>query len=887
MFPDPRPQRSPSRTLFFAIAVLLAWSLHPAAQLRPQPVGERPGEVSLSLQLRKLASIGTFMQTDAHPDDEDNGLLAMLGQGQGMRTVLVTATRGDGGQNEIGPELFQSLGVLRTEELLAVHRFDGAEQFFTRAIDFGFSFSVEESIQKWGRDEIVGDYVRHIRALRPDIIAGFLCGGDGGGQHHQASAQLTLEAFRAAADPARYPEQIAQGLRPWQAKRVFCTDATSFAPAANATRTPDQMTSDVSAFDAVLGRTYGDLGIEARSMHKCQGTSQLLPLPGQTFNRTYRLRDSVIGQPGVAPRFLFEGIDTSLHGLEAFAGRPVPAGLSAGVTAIAGAISDATTALGTQGPAAAGAPLVKGLAAVRALRGQLASLGLSADAQYEIDFRLARKEDQFQQAIVAAYGMRIEALADDGVVMRGQPVKLTIAVANNGADDVSIAGVDIAGLSAASASCQATVKKGSSFTCSATGTIPADAKITGPYWTPRQDAARYEFEPDAPFGRPFRPSPYQVTVRATIGGADVAIPRTWQYRYDNVVSGEKRMELSVVPAFSVRLTPDIVVFPASVGAGESHARTVQVVVTNQHKGAATGSVSLVGPQGWTVSPASAALTFTREDEEATMQFQVTAPAGAGAGDYSVTARATDAAGTYDTGYDVVEYPHTQRRHVPKPATARMKVIDVTVAPNTRVGYIMGVGDQVPQALSQLGARVDLITPEQLASSDLSQYTVVITGVRAYERRPDLRANNKRLLDYAAAGGTVLVQYNKFEFNEAQYGPYPAKVSSARVTDENAPIEVLQPSDPVFSTPNKLGPETWTGWVQERGLYFLGERDQRYVDLVSTADPFEFNKGVKTGALVEARVGKGRWVYIGLGLWRQLPAGTVGAYRLMANLISLR
>ena len=314
-------------------------------------------------------------------------------------------------------------------------------------------------------------------------------------------------------------------------------------------------------------------------------------------------------------------------------------------------------------------------------------------------------------------------------------------------------------------------------------------------------------------------------MRATIGGADVAIPRTLQYRYDNVVSGEKRMELSVVPAFSVRLTPDIVVFPASAGAGESHARTVQVVVTNQHKGAATGSVSLVGPQGWTVSPASAALTFTREDEEATMQFQVTAPAGAGAGDYSVTARATDAAGTYDTGYDVVEYPHTQRRHVPKPATARMKVIDVTVAPNTRVGYIMGVGDQVPQALSaaRRAGRSDHARSSSLRPTSRST-TSIVTGVRAYERRPDLRANNKRLLDYAAAGGTVLVQYNKFEFNEAQYGPYPAKVSSERVTDENAPIEVLQPSDPVFSTPNKLGPETWTGWVQERGLYFLGERD---------------------------------------------------------------
>src|SRR4051812_36235498 len=375
------------------VSCLLSLCLHmaadPSAQLRPQPVGELAGETSLALQLRKLGSIGTFMQTDAHPDDEDNGLLAMLGQGQGMRTVLVTATRGDGGQNEIGPELFTSLGVLRTEELLAVHRFDGAEQYFTRAVDFGFSFSVQESIQKWGHDEIVGDYVRHIRALRPDVIAGFLCGGEGGGQHHQASARLTLEAFRAAADPARYPEQIAQGLRPWQAKRVFCTDTASFAPGTNATRTPDQMTSDVSAFDAVLGRTYGDLGIEARSMHKCQGTSQLLPLPGQSFNRTYRLRDSVIGQPGVAPASLFEGIDTTLHGLEAFAGRTVPAGLSAGVTAIASAVSDATTALGARGPAAAAAPLVRGLAAVRTLRQRLASVGLSEDARFEIDFRLA------------------------------------------------------------------------------------------------------------------------------------------------------------------------------------------------------------------------------------------------------------------------------------------------------------------------------------------------------------------------------------------------------------------------------------------------------------------------------------------------------------------
>jgi hypothetical protein len=288
-----------------------------------------------------------------------------------------------------------------------------------------------------------------------------------------------------------------------------------------------------------------------------------------------------------------------------------------------------------------------------------------------------------------------------------------------------------------------------------------------------------------------------------------------------------------------------------------------------------------------VNPAQRPVTFAREDEEVTVTFAIGAPSTIGVGDYPVTAVVTDATGSFSSGYAVVEYPHTERRQVPKKAAASVKVIDVSLAPDVRVGYVMGVGDQVPQALAQLGAEVSLLSPDELASGDLSKYSVIVTGVRAYERRADLRANNHRLLAYAENGGTVLVQYNKFEFNAAQYGPYPAKVSSARVTDENAPIEVLAPEDPVFTAPNRLGPETWANWVQERGLYFLGERDERYVDLVRSSDPFEYNRGDKTGALVQARVGKGRWIYIGLGLWRQLPAGTPGAYRLMANLISLR
>ncbi len=409
-----------------ALAAALVLTTAPRAQFRVAPVGERPDAQTLELLLRKLASTGTFMETDAHPDDEDNALLAMLGYGRGMRTALVTATRGDGGQNEIGPELGQSLGVLRTEELLAVHRFDGAEQFFTRAVDFGYSFSVEESIEKWGHDEIVGDFVRHIRAVRPDIVVGFLCGGRAGGLHHQASAQLTREAFRAAGDPAKYPDQIKEGLRPWQPVRYFCTDENSFAPN-HPPATPDEVSPDVTGFDPALGLTYAELGLEARSMHKCQGTSQLLYLPGQGQSRTYRLQEHTGGsaEPG---KDLFEGIDTSLVGLTRFASAGAAAGLSTPLRAIQQTVIDARAAAGARGSAAAVTPLVLGLRATRALRADLPKLlGTDATAaSYEIDFRLAQKEHQFEQALAVAAGVRVDALADDGVVTPGQAVAVNV-----------------------------------------------------------------------------------------------------------------------------------------------------------------------------------------------------------------------------------------------------------------------------------------------------------------------------------------------------------------------------------------------------------------------------------------------------------------------------
>ena len=292
------------------------------------------------------------------------------------------------------------------------------------------------------------------------------------------------------------------------------------------------------------------------------------------------------------------------------------------------------------------------------------------------------------------------------------------------------------------------------------------------------------------------------------------------------------------------------------------------------------------PDGWGQTPGRVAVEFTREDEVRTVRFRVRPASGAAVGEYRIGATFESDGGVFDRGFQIVEYPHIGRRQLVHDAETVIQVVDVRLRPGLRVGYVDGVGDEVPSAIEQLGAELEWVSADQLAFDDLSRFDVIVTGVRAYERNGDLRANNGRLLDYVEAGGTLIVQYNKFEFNEAQYGPYPARVSRDRVTDEYAQVNVLTPNHPLFNQPNAISDAAWAGWVQERGLYFLGDKDSAYSDLIELSDSFPSNPGIKRGALVEARHGQGRWVYVGLGLWRQLPAGTPGAYQLLANLLSL-
>jgi len=888
-------------------------------------VAQDSGHAALGLVLRKLTVSGTFMQAPAHPDDETNAMLAYFGYGMGLRSIDVQNNRGDGGQNEIGPELFGDIAVLRTSELLSAHRIDGAEQYFTRAIDYGYSFDPQEVINKWGRQEIVGDYVRLIRTLRPDVIVTMNIQGRGGDRAHEATTVLVRESFRAAGDPNMYREQFEEGLRPWQAKKLYFSGGFGGpggpggrggrggadaipppAPAQPATPPVKLTPVNTGAYDALLGRTYSEIGSDARSYHKCQGTGGLPPLPGVAGRGGgrggfaggggYQLMDTTIaGQKDKDETSLLDGIDTSLTSIAQYAGPNPPQALTTGLAAILAEGKRAQAAFNAGNDAGTAAPAEAGLAAVRALRGLLPSMGLADNAKYEVDYRLNLKERDYENAVLAAHGLTFDAVADDGLVIPGQPIKVSVVAVNRGASDVNVTGVTVLGFDGAKGCNAEAVKKDANYTCAIDAHVPKDAKPTTPYfhdnyWKHPENLAIQIFDRSVPFGLPFAPTPFRVTFHVKAGGAEVTREVPVQFRYvKDVYYGDKRMELNVVPDFSVRVTPPLAVMPSSAAAGKPADREIHVTVTNGAKGPAQVNVALELPAGWKATPATASVKFEHEDEALSARFQVTAPAGVKIGEYKLKAIVTSqATGSeqFANGYQEIEYPHIQRRQVIKPAESTLKVVDVKVAPSLNVGYIVGVGDQVPEAIQQLGAKVSFIDPDEMAWGDLSKHDVIVTGVRAYERRSDLRAYNRRLLDYVDRGGTVIVQYNKMEFNQSEYGPFPAKVSGNRVSDELVPVKVLVPAHPVFNFPNKIGEKAWAGWVQERGLYFLGEKDKKYTDLVAMIDSFKDNPGEKLGSMVEGRVGKGRWIYLGLGLWRQLPAGTDGAYQLLANLLSL-
>lgn len=913
-----------------ALALVLTAATPVSTQVTALP--HDTGPIGLGLALRQLPVDGFALYVTAHPDDENNGVLVALNRGRGLKTALLTTTRGDGGQNEIGPELFQAIGILRSEELAAVHRYDGADQYFTRAYEFGYSFSVEETFDKWGKDEILGDMVKVIRMTRPDVILTMNRDGEGGGQHHMASARLAQEAFRVAADPTRYPEQIRAGLRPWQPRKIYQAGAgnpgggAALSVAPGATPLPP-VTINTGEFDPLLGMSWAQFGTLARRNHLCQGMGQSEARPGDAGG-TYSLYDS---EPRVtsAEDDVFDGIDTSLGRMVRFVDGEqsrVPT-LATDLAAIEASANEAIAAYDATATDKTIPALTRGLAQVRALRASVANSGLSDDPREELLWRLDRKERDFMKALQLAQGLVVHVTVPDGDVVRGQQVQVMAQVFNTGTADVAITDIDLhipdGWTATRTEGAPMTIGYNDVATMRYTVTVGPNARYSQPYWkrkplpTPMTDGDRYDIEIPEDHLLPWSPPDVTATVRYTAAGTAATIDAPAYYRYDGPwVGGEKQKVLNVVPTLSVTMTPSIAVVPLTAGGQKKEFR---VSVLNNAQTGSDVAVRLEVPQGWSVEPASTTLHFSVEEEEMSAQFFVTPPARVTPGEAEVRAVAVRGTEEFREGYQVIAYNHIQARHLFHPAASSIKMIDVVVPANLQVGYVMGTGDEVPEAIRQLGATVTMLSSDDIAFGDLSKYSTIVLGIRAYEKRPDLRAYNQRLLDFARDGGHLVVQYNKVAMNQlgggqagppaggftgggpggrggrggrggasappsSPYVPYPGGVSRDRVTVEETPIRILEDGTAEMTRPNRITTADFQGWVQERGLYFFGANDPRYTDILAATDPWPKNPGEKKGLLTVAKLGDGTWTYVGLGLWRQLPAGTPGAYRILANLL---
>lgn len=877
------------------LLILLVSILSSPAGWAQMPLTYDEGAMGLAFALRKLPHTSSFLHTAAHPDDEDNPLLVTLGRGRGLRTGLLTLTRGAGGQNEIGSELFDALGVLRTGELMSMHRYDGAEQFFTRAHDFGYSFSVEETLNKWGVEEIQTDIVRVIRTFRPDVMVMLPLEGQGGGQHHQASARLIAQAFRAASDPDRFPEQIAEGLQPWQAKKLY--ERVGWGGADRQKGEPVS-SMETGLFDPLFGKTYFEIGLEARSLHRCQGMAQLVPLPGPRTSN-WHLVDSVIST-GSHEADLFDGIDTSLFAIENYASgqmEKVPF-IHSLLSQLQSHIEDAQKIFDTFLPEKTAGPLSRGLQVVRDLRARIRTSDLTDWGKYQIDFLLQKKEEDFRNALRLAHQLRLEVLTNDGLIEPGQQFELHISLSNGSNQPLTIRKIQVntpeewtvlgQGDPPSTIPAQGVVEQ--SFTV----TAAENSSFTQPYWERGSQPGRYRIIQPQFATLPW--SPPAVTVEAVFSSneVDFALNGQAQFRYEGPwTGGEQRHELMVVPAVSLEVDPEITIIPQNQ---VDQGRDIRVTANYYGTSHQEGTIEFELPTGWSISPSSFQFSVNKEGDSVSKWFRLRPPAGALPGESDIRVWADLNGRRYDRRLQSVDYQHTERRHLYQRSRVRAKIVDVKVDPGLQLGYVVGTGDRVPEALSQLGVQFRLLTEDDLASGDLSSYDVIMTGIRAYLVRKDLQAYNGRLLEWVRQGGTMIVQYNKFEFNrmpsqangggDSPWAPYPAQVSRNRVTDETAPVELVFPDHPAFNSPNQLADRDWDNWVQERGLYFLGQKDPRYQDLVKMEDPFRYNSGEKVGALVIADYGQGKWLYVGLGLWRELPAGVEGAYRLLANLISL-
>jgi LmbE family N-acetylglucosaminyl deacetylase len=891
---DSRSRRLPGIPAFWiAACALLSLTLHAG----PEPLPQDKGAAGTWQRLLKLQATASAMHTTAHPDDEQGGLLAQLSRGRGARVSLLTLNRGESGDNAIGSELFDAVGLIRTEELLMAGRYYGLDrQYFTTMIDYGFSKRLEETLTKWGRENVLRDVVRIIRMDRPLVLIARFQGNprDGHG-NHEAAGLITQLAYRAAGDPSRFPEQLKDGLRPWQPLKLYM----------GGVREDEDWTLriDTGEYSPWLGESYQTLSRLGLAFQRSQNGGRVNAQPGPSIAYYKRLASVVdevrplpdttgntAGPASVVSGFsrtgsensFFDGIDTSIPGLFTTIRRAAPASAPALLSAIDQEVRAAVAAFSMQNPSASVPALARGLSATRAA---IAALSTEPDAA----FILKVKEQQFMDAIDTALAIDFEAMATSGRVVPGQRVEVRVALTNRGAAEISVSEMTLQAAEGGPdwrlpAVTFGAARLGTNETARhvfAAEALP-DARLSRPYFERTSIAeARYGVRDDAELFKPAATPTLRARAVYSVAGVPVTTVTTVRGREPHLPYGDELRELMVVPAVAVNVTPRVAIVPLASARKQVE---VRVEVLNNLEAGGSGRLALRLPAGWTAAPVSVPFTFSRAGERNTYRFAVSAPSLENR-DYTIEAVAAVAGREYTQGYDVIEHRDLETRYLYHPAATSVRGVDVRIAPGLEVGYVMGIGDEVPAGIGQLGATVTLLGEQELAAGDLRRYDAIMTGTRAYAVRDDLKTYNRRLLDYVQQGGNLIVLYNTQEFVPDTYAPFPAQLPARaeEVSEEDSPVDILAPSHPLFTTPNRITKADFDGWVEQRGSKFFTEWNAAYTPLIATHDQ---GQAPQQGGWLTAVYGKGHYTYFAYAFHRQLPFGVPGAYRLLANLLSL-
>lgn len=839
------------------VLILLALSIiHYPLSVKSQvrPVYDY-GAIGLGQLLKKLNTTKSVMMIGAHPDDEDSALLAYLARGENARTAYLSLTRGDGGQNIIGSELFESLGVIRTEELLQARRLDGAEQFFGRAFDYGFSKTLTEAKQKWDEKIVLCDTVRAIRQFRPLVVISRFSGtpADGHGQH-QYAGYISPLAVKAAADS----NQCKDAGQAWQVQKFYV--GQGFRSTAEPT-----LKINTGQYDKLIGRSYFEIAMEGRSQHKTQEQG-VLELKGEKFSGLNLIESKT--EKTEKETSIFDGLDTKIQETKTVLEKIQE------FKRIAVQINEQSFDDEKLLPL-----LIKGFKAAHDAQ------FLTGDPQTK--FFLQSKQKEFSEAIKLAAGLQIDALSDKETIVSGERLTASVRVFFPNNENIKVKdiyletpdGWSIAKTEEPKEASQNPFRRetanGSAFF---NVTVSADQNLTEPYFLKKdRDGYLYSWTNDENRTLPFAPQIASAEIHAEIYGTEIIFTQPLEYRFADDIRGEIRRELNVVPAVSVSLDQNLIIVSHS---NKPQTKKIVMSITNNSQNPVSGEASLnIGLiNGWKAAPDSQNFSLKNKGEKTAILFEFMIPANAESGSYDIQPTAKVSGKTYKDEMRTLAYPHIQTHRFYTQAKAKTNILDLKTAP-VKIGYIAGSGDRVFDAIKQMNFDAQMLTENDLTSGDLSKFDEIVVGIRASQVRSDFIANHQRLLDYVKNGGTLLVQYQLPVYQNLL--PFPAQMN-ARVTDEDAKITILDPLNPVFNFPNKITDEDFKGWVQERNLYAFSTFDANYKPLLESHDE---NEAENKGGLVIADIGKGKYIYCSYALFRQLPAGVPGAYRLFANLLS--